>query len=202
MFRENVAYSTIFSFLVAFVLVMILSSIYASTKALVSENQEKEIVIATLQALGLEVEKEIDPPLDRYQELFGKSPSEVDEIEEISVDGKNILVAKFHGMGLWDYISGILAVDSDLERIIGLRIIAQKETPGLGGRISEESFQRQFFGEKIDDIVRMRPSGSGSGDGDLENSSFDGISGATLTSGYFETIVNDTLGRLRKEKNL
>lgn len=54
----------------------------------------------------------------------------------------------------------------------GISIISQSETPGLGARISENSFMDEFVGLSIDDIALSREGGQ-----------IDAITGATISSG-------------------
>jgi Na+-transporting NADH:ubiquinone oxidoreductase subunit C len=48
------------------------------------------------------------------------------------------------GKGLWGTISAFGAVSSDLTRMIGIDFTEQTETPGLGARITEQSFKIHF----------------------------------------------------------
>ena len=193
--RENFAYSTLFTFALTFVLVLVLAWIYNYTEPQVRLNQQEEVAKATLTALG------IDPtnkPVEAYKKQFGKLPAEASALEETQVDNELVKVLRFSGMGLWDRISGIIAVNADVSQIIGLSIIEQKETPGLGGRISEKPFQDQFRGEKIDNSITMTPSAGGDYSTDHDNSAFDAISGATLTSTSFALIVNNAIKELKQ----
>ncbi len=60
---------------------------------------------------------------------------------------------RFAGMGVWGPVEGLLAVTPDLEHTMGLVIIAQAETPGLGGRIADPVFTEPFF----DGLLVARP---------------------------------------------
>ncbi len=194
-FRENFAYSTVFTFALTFVLVLALAWIYHSTKPRVILNQQEELARATLAALGLNLSEE---PVKAFESQFGKTPAEMSQLEEITLNGQKIKILQYSGMGLWDRINGIIAVNEDVSEIIGLSITEQKETPGLGGRISEKEFQEQFRGEKIGAEISMTPSAGGTYSSNRDNSAFDAISGATLTSTAFAIIVNDAIKELRE----
>lgn len=196
-FKENFAYSIAFTFVLAVLLASALSSLYTFTADQVKLNQQEQIARATLTAIGEPIG---DQPVEQYRKIFNAAPGEVHGVTEISLNGQQILVTQFIGSGLWDHISGIMAVTKDLQRIVGLTIIEQKETPGLGGRIEEPFFQEQFTGEKIGQKISMIQATEAGGDTNKENSAFDSISGATLTSRAFEVIVNDTLQALREAK--
>ena len=193
-FRENFAYSTLFTFVIAFVLAFVLAWIFNYTAPQVRFNQQEELAKATLVALGLDPGSQ---PVEAFRQQFGKSPDQVATLEETVVNGQKAKVLQFSGMGLWDRISGILAVDDEVNEIIGLSIIEQKETPGLGGRITEPEFQAQFRGEKIGQSIAMTPSSGGAYSQNHEDSAFDAISGSTLTSTAFAIIVNDAIQELR-----
>ena len=96
------------------------------------------------------------------------------------------IVFKTAGPGLWSIIEILLAVDSEMESLIGMRVLSQAETPGLGGRISEPGFQESFSGADI------RPNLSIVKFATLSNE-VDAISGATKTSTSLETIINQAI---------
>jgi len=54
----------------------------------------------------------------------------------------------FSGSGLWAPIKGVIALEPDLITIMGIRFYQQEETPGLGGEIASDWFQKQFKGKK------------------------------------------------------
>lgn len=88
--------------------------------------------------------------------------------------------------GLWGRIKGYMAIDADGSTIKGFTVYSHQETPGLGGEIESDWFQKNFVGKKI-----VGKSGSfasiqiakGKAVGELDNV-VDGISGATLTGRY------------------
>ncbi|WP_300670390.1 FMN-binding protein [Desulfoluna sp.] len=88
--------------------------------------------------------------------------------------------------GLWGRIKGYLAIDADGITIKGFTVYSHQETPGLGGEIESEWFQKNFTGKKIvgksGEFVSIRIA-KGKALGDLDNV-VDGISGATLTGKY------------------
>lgn len=99
--------------------------------------------------------------------------------------GKNYYIIPLIGMGLWDEISGYIALQQDLETIKGAAFDHKGETPGLGAEISKIKFTSQFIGEKLydDDGNYAFHILKGSGNVKAEESPYlvDGISGATLT---------------------
>lgn len=72
---------------------------------------------------------------------------------ELVKEGKNSEIEGYvfpiNGMGLWDAIYGFLAIKTDGDTVIGISWYDQKETPGLGGNISDPAWQAQFPGKLI-----------------------------------------------------
>ena len=88
------------------------------------------------------------------------------------------------GNGLWDWISGFVALDKDLNRVIGVAFDHKTETPGLGARISSSEIQDRYKGKEIYDvdgnlvsIFMLRRENNDN----LSKHEVDGMSGATIT---------------------
>lgn len=102
---------------------------------------------------------------------------------------ERIIVFKTHGPGLWSTIELLLAVSPDLERIEWLTVLAQAETPGLGGRIAEGEFQQRFRGVELRPQVKVVKFASGPNE-------IDAITGASMTSTAVEKIINHAVREL------
>ena len=156
------------------------------------------------------------PMIERYQEFRLKSSileaagvaydsNNLDKvfhenIREMKNDGfiyylspDDSYIFEFEGRGLWGIIQGVITLDPDLETIENIRIISQEETPGLGGRISEEDFLVQFRGKKVSPrlslILRRRAT---------EVNEVDSISGASLTSQALIDMINESVLNFRQ----
>lgn len=100
-----------------------------------------------------------------------------------SKDGKSVTVVPVYGAGLWGPIWGYIALDEDLQTIVGAYFDHDSETPGLGAKIKDDpSFRAEFIGKKVNvasdpvfSVVKVGTSAD-------ENSSVDAITGATMTS--------------------
>ncbi|MDD5672943.1 MAG: FMN-binding protein, partial [Chitinivibrionales bacterium] len=104
----------------------------------------------------------------------------------------------FAGPGIWGLIKGFLAFDPDLTTIRRISFYQNEETPGLGGDIATGWFCDKFIGKKIRDEsgragFKIRRSGA---TGPTE---IDGISGATLTCGKVEKMLNVVIAQIDKE---
>lgn len=90
----------------------------------------------------------------------------------------------FEGSGLWGPINGILTVEDDFETIAHISVLAQEETPGLGGVVGEREYLDTFVG-KVMEISIIKTTA------ELSNSQVDSITGATRTSDLFEIVLNE-----------
>ena len=88
------------------------------------------------------------------------------------------------GAGLWDWISGYLALGGDLNTIKGVAFDHKQETPGLGARITDAVVQDRYKGKKIFDGVELVSVTMVKGEGNTGLSEYqvDGLSGATMTA--------------------
>lgn len=120
----------------------------------------------------------------------------------------------FSGRGLWGPIKGLLSLEPDMTTIRGISFYEQEETPGLGGEIATAClggdeghvpdcpawFRHQFEGKIIQDatgkpgirIVRGGASGA---------NEVDAISGATMTSGRIEAMLNAIIRQIVEERD-
>jgi Na+-transporting NADH:ubiquinone oxidoreductase subunit C len=108
------------------------------------------------------------------------------------------------GNGLWAPIRGFMALKPDLRQVHGAVFVEHQETPGLGGRITEQWFQDQFRKvtlpetnepKKLLYVAQTEPKGP---EDPRYGRSVDAITGATQTSNYLEAFVNEDLKRVRR----
>lgn len=193
--RENRVYTIIFTFVITFAFVIILSLINSVTGPTVQKNQELFKVKAILNAMGITYLSD-DEALEKFRNEVQKVENTNYEIYRANSDGEDVYALIFSGSGLWGTITGVLAVDSSVSRIKGIDFISQNETPGLGGRIEESWFKDQFRGEKVSaGMINVSVTKT---DGSKEDEKVDAVTGATLTSKSVEKIVNDSLAKLRE----
>jgi Na+-transporting NADH:ubiquinone oxidoreductase subunit C len=104
------------------------------------------------------------------------------------------VVLPVSGYGLWGIIYGYLAIEGDGNTIRGIGFYDHKETPGLGGEISNPRWQAQWPGKQIfdnsGDVAFQVVKGGGQG-----SSQIDALSGATLTSRGIENMIAFWLGQ-------
>jgi Na+-transporting NADH:ubiquinone oxidoreductase subunit C len=102
--------------------------------------------------------------------------------------------------GLWGRIQGYLAIENDGSTVAGFTVFKHSETPGLGGEIEKEWFQKNWVGKKIVDrdghfvsIGITRGAVKDVVPVDKRANYVDGISGATLTGKYLSTGLSEVL---------
>ena len=108
-------------------------------------------------------------------------------------DGIDGVVLPVRGYGLWGTLYGYLALDGDLETVRGLAFYEHKETPGLGGEVTNPSWKAQWIGVDLYDedgmpaidLVKTRsPEGSAAATHEV-----DALSGATLTTRGVKNLI-------------
>ena len=190
--KEGTTYTIVFVFIVSFAFVFLLSLTNQATIERVELNEIVTKQQAVLAALGIEA----SGPDDVQKEYARLGADEDLGLYASVVGGEMIWATDFTGPGLWGTIEGILAVTSDLKSLVGIEIVSDNETPGLGGRINEPWFKDQFRGESVDAGTITVTQTPGEGDPDKSNSIIDGVTGATRTSDSIEAIVNNMMERL------
>jgi Na+-transporting NADH:ubiquinone oxidoreductase subunit C len=107
------------------------------------------------------------------------------------------------GSGFWERIDGVLAVNPEMTRTLGLAFLKHAETPGLGGRITEMDFRRPFF-EGVDisqpaqasqRVIYVAPEDSVPAV--AQDRRVDAITGATGTSNAVQRFLRERIGQFR-----
>ncbi|HYW81179.1 MAG TPA: FMN-binding protein [Thermoguttaceae bacterium] len=97
------------------------------------------------------------------------------------------------GLGFADRIDLLIGLGPQLTTITGIYVLDQKETPGLGNYITEDSFQQQFVGKRTDrriGVVKTDPM--------ADANEIRALSGATISSESVARIVNQTIANLKE----
>lgn len=97
--------------------------------------------------------------------------------------------ARIEATGYGGPIQLLIGVDTDLEQVIGIAVVESVETPGLGARIQEESFQSQFEGlsaEEAITAVKNEPA-------ETDENEIQAISGATISTNAVVNAINTAL---------
>ena len=118
------------------------------------------------------------------------------ELYYVAIDPCNPVAAgyafKAIGSGFADKISLLVAVDAQLEKLVGIAILKTNETPGFGDKIKDDEFKDQFKGSPLPKkgnklaVVKV-------GDRGVKDEEIVTITGATISSEAVTKIVNDSV---------
>ncbi len=199
----------LFSIAYMFLITLFFTSIVSGVKVLneerIESNQKAKLQRIILSVLQIPEKRE--PSDEMLNQIFENRIRSI-QVEGTTLylgyeeDGKTILGYAFPvgGPGFWGPIFGMVAVDSEASKILGIAFYKHAETPGLGGRITEDWFKAQFKGlpifpiEEGKKIFYLKPQGTGEAPNEL-----DAITGATGTSRGVEGFLNNELDRYLRE---
>ena len=119
-------------------------------------------------------------------------------LNELDPNVVEAYVFPMFGLGLWDWISGYVALESDLNTVKGVAFDHKGETPGLGARITEEKVRNRYKENKkifsdagnLESITMVK----GEGITGLSMHEVDGLSGATITAKGVNKMLKEYLG--------
>jgi electron transport complex protein RnfG len=136
------------------------------------------------------------PGLKDYEERFKEEHFEIYEGKDEG--GKTVgyaIVRK--GAGFSDSIKLIFGVNEDFSKIYSLKVLEQKETPGLGAKIMDKRSFLQFWQDKslAEPIEYSKPPKPGE---HLEENEVNAITGATISSEAVVAAVNHAVEDARK----
>lgn len=100
-------------------------------------------------------------------------------------------VSKSSGQGYADKIQILVGFDPFFEALTGLFVLDQKETPGLGNKITERFWRKQFPGKKTSEKFLVVKNGAGN------KNEIDAVTGATISSRSVLTILNQMVTDLK-----
>jgi Na+-transporting NADH:ubiquinone oxidoreductase subunit C len=192
-------FSVAYMFGLTFFFTALVSTIYEVNRERIAINEEIVLQRVVLEVLGMKPEQ--GTPDKRVREIFGRRVR-VEEREGrilyrgFTEDGKTLVGYAFplYGAGFWGPIYGMMGVDPQVERVIGVSFYRHSETPGLGGRITEAWFTDQFVGKpllprgKEGKYFSLVTPGTAQVEGEL-----DAITGATGTSRAVDRLLDEGL---------
>lgn len=126
-------------------------------------------------------------------EFYLYSPADAQgEVKSVAVE--------FAGPGLWGPIKGFLALNPEMDKIVGIVFHEQEETPGLGGDIATKEFCNRFKDKTLADasgkpgiIITTKALSA--------TNEVAGISGATRTCEKVQVMLNIVIEKIIKERN-
>ena len=178
-FYQKRIYPLVFMFLVTVFCILITSGLYLTTQDRAIANELSFTRRAILNAGGLEY----TPTTEGIEEAYLEKVTVEDGYYTAqSSEGKRYILP-MQGPGLWGTIAIMVGFEEDLSTFSGLAIVSQNETPGLGARIEEPWFTKQFQGKKSP--FTLVNEGTAKAPNEI-----DAITGATRTSEYFRNLTN------------
>ncbi len=187
--KKSVVYPVVFMLVLSLVLTLALAFLNQITTPTVEFNQDIELKQKILNVFNI-------LPKDTSASNIDKTFK--DNVKEEEYKGKKLYVLEqngetqayavpIDGPGLWGSITGYVGISKDMKKIVGIEFISQSETPGLGGRITEDSYKEQYRNLDISNpvdgkIVINKPANGGN---------IDAISGATQTSTFVVNMINE-----------
>ena len=100
-------------------------------------------------------------------------------------------VVKANGQGYADKIELIIGLNPSADTITGLFVLQQKETPGLGNKITFPRWRNQFIRKKTNTPLVVTKGKS------QAPNAIDAVTGATISSRSVTGIVNRTIGDVK-----
>ena len=100
------------------------------------------------------------------------------------------------GSGFQANIKTLVSVDPTLTKILGIRILEQSETPGLGTKIMDASFLNEFVG-LILNYTKKVPLSYSKSVSDKKHGVIKAITGATISSRAVVNLINQKITKIK-----
>jgi len=178
---------------VCLVVSLLLSGTAAGLKSRQQANEEFDVKRNIVKAFGIDIGEMDRPAIEATFENHVAAETAGDlplyTWTDDGADKPSKYAFPISGKGLWSMLYGYLSLNADLETIAGISFYKHGETPGLGAEIEKPWFQSQFKGKKLyedgtaTDFSVVKPGSP------LDETSVDGISGATLTGNGVQALI-------------
>ncbi len=163
----------------------LLMGVNAFTAVLIAKNEELKLKSSVLEALEIPAEpSNVIEKFDAQVKILNKGGYTFYQTLEGSI------AFQFRGPGLWGPIAAIISLEKDLKTIRKIKVTYQEETPGLGSRIAEKEYLKQFKNKEIFPRLVFMPQGKAS-----KINEVDAITGATGSSRAFEKLINESVNK-------
>lgn len=196
--KKSFSYPIIFMAFITAIFTFILAFLNYSTADKIAFLQDTELRRKILYVFDIPISSENPEDIAKtFRENVEEETIDEDRIFFIRENDEiKAYAIPVSGAGLWGNIEGYVGISADLSHIVGLDFTEHSETPGLGGRISEDEYKNQFRGLDLSQgeegkyiIYRPAPGGN-----------VDAITGATLTSKSVSNFLNEDIHRFIKER--
>jgi Na+-transporting NADH:ubiquinone oxidoreductase subunit C len=188
--KNSFIYPIIFMLAVTAVFIAVLAGLNYVTADIIAFNQESQLRQKILYIFDILPEDGTEKDIERIfnDNVIEKEWGELKGYALVQGGQEKAYAIPINGAGLWGSIIGYVGLNNNYTEIIGIEFVTQSETPGLGGRISEEAYKEQFRGIDISgktaNFIVSSPEPA---------SNVDAIAGATQTSTAVVNIVNENI---------
>jgi Na+-transporting NADH:ubiquinone oxidoreductase subunit C len=203
--NKNPAYVIFYSAIISAVFTAAIMALHVATQGVVEQNEQvaREKALVSVFDLGdvlrmsdAEIRSVYRRQIERVPIAGGKAFYFAYREDAQEGDRPFAVAIPIYGVGFWAPVEGLLAMDVSTNTCLGVVFTQHSETPGLGGRITEQEFRRQWKG------LNLRPPENGVRYVYINNSAprgpsdpqsgrhVDAISGATGTSTAVEKFAN------------
>ncbi len=178
--------------------------IVLTTVGLISGGFLAGVAQLTKERIALNIQKEIEeaivevvPGTTQNRKMYEEEDFTIYGGQDPSGDATGYAV-QATGIGFQDKITLMFGINKSLQKITGLTIIDQKETPGLGAKITDWNAFLQFWeGRDASGHLTLRKPPADSLEA-LSPSEVNTITGATISSQKVLEIVNLSLDKLKE----
>ncbi|MFN3550401.1 MAG: RnfABCDGE type electron transport complex subunit G [Endomicrobiia bacterium] len=171
-------------FFVCIISAISLSFLYTYTKPKIEKN---------LVAKELKLKSEVIPQAEEFKKIKVENYTDIEECYDKEKKLVGILI-KSSCKGYGGDIEYIVAITTEsVPKIVNLKILSHRETPGLGANVQKDKFLTQFKLKSVNDIFLKK---------DNINGKIDSISGATITSRAVTNSVRELLSKNELEEYL
>lgn len=188
--KNSFIYPIIFMALVTAVFITVLAGLNYVTADTIAFNQQNQLRQKIFYIFDMVPDGGTDKDIERVfnENVIEKQWGDLKGYALVEGGQEIGYAVPINGAGLWGSITGYVGLNKDYTEIIGIEFVTQSETPGLGGRISENSYKDQYRGidisGKTDNFIISSPQ---------PDSNVDAIAGATQTSAAVVKIVNENI---------
>ncbi len=129
--------------------------------------------------------------------FYEKINSKEIEIYRVLDENKNLIGYSlvYEGNGFQGKIRLMAGLSYDLNKIKSIEILEQVETPGLGTKITEESFKKQFINLSTNPVINWVKGKEPKNPNEIQT-----ITGATISSKSIVAILNEGIQKARNLK--
>ncbi|MDP2172516.1 MAG: FMN-binding protein [Candidatus Cloacimonadaceae bacterium] len=159
-FKDTMLYPIVFMLIISFIFVGVLAAMYRSSEGKIKRYQTEQYQKLVLKLLSGSISSSTGISEAKLMADFPASFNKYITEKKDKGIGRRIFLASVNdsilayctdigGKGLWGSMRALVSTNTSFDTILDFAIYAQMETPGLGARIGEEWFLKQFRGRPV-----------------------------------------------------